>query len=384
MYLVGRVISLMIFVAVMFISCYIVSRSKKSIGTRYLTLYVVVLGLMGFCFIPHVGADLYRIYNTMAAYASLDIGNLLNRISSVSTPGVPLYYFLVGQLGNKQWLPCISAIITFSFCFSLLKKELKNEKTYPIYVAIALFAFMSRGLMLQIISNIRTLMALAIVAWCIYEEFYEKKKPLLLIIPYLLAASLHAMGQVMLLYRVAYLVMGKAKSPIQRILSVSLAAVAGGVVCFFGQSYISALFDKADSYVSYAQAGTGYSYGWERLLSVLSLLLTVYLISRFYKYKKLELLQDRCQEDATSTLVAFMIPLIAADCVMFFVEFNFFQRLSWFITIATIPLLISVLRMSCPYGKDKIIGRNILIYSFFVLFIACARGDLCSLKFFLL
>ena len=162
MYLIGRVISLMIFVAVMFIICYVISRSGKLTGNRAVNLYIILLGIMGYFFIPHTGADLFRLYTTMKYFSSKSVSELFEVLLSSTTPGSGLYFFVIGRLGNNNLLPFVSAIITFSFCFSILKDELKKNDSKSNYVAIALLVFMSRGLMMQIISNIRTMMALSI------------------------------------------------------------------------------------------------------------------------------------------------------------------------------------------------------------------------------
>ena len=171
MYIVGRLLSLIIYAIILVAVCFIItnSQNKKKINC-VLNLYIIILGIMGYFFIPHTGADLYRLLNTMKYYSNGDWSDIKYRILESSTPGTGLYFCLVGNLNNDHLLPAISAIITFSFCFYILKSESDDPDTKPVYIALALFVFMSRGLMMQIISNIRTIMALSISAFCVYKE----------------------------------------------------------------------------------------------------------------------------------------------------------------------------------------------------------------------
>ena len=74
--------------------------------------------------------------------------------------------------------------------------------------------------------------------------------------------------------------------------------------------------------------------------------------------------------------------LLMIDIGLFFVEFNIAYRLSWLITILDMPLIIILFKSNICLGvRKKGFYNFILIISFLMLFIACARGDLCSLKF---
>ena len=71
------------------------------------------------------------------------------------------------------------------------------------------------------------------------------------------------------------------------------------------------------------------------------------------------------------------------DVVAGFVEFNFFQRTNWFLTILMIPLIVQLLRVSNYSNSNRVIRNNLVFMSLIMLVVACARGDLCSLKFFI-
>ena len=77
---------------------------------------------MGYFFIPHTGADYYRLLNTMKYYSNGGWSVIKNRILETSTPGTGLYFCLVGKLNNDHLLPAISAIITFFVLFLYIEK----------------------------------------------------------------------------------------------------------------------------------------------------------------------------------------------------------------------------------------------------------------------
>lgn len=382
MYITERILSLLIFSLVLVLICCGIANSKLKVGKKLITLYILILGIMGYCFIPHMGADLTRLLITMKFYTSKGTEGLYSALLSSSTPGTGLYFYIIGKTGNDHLLPAISAVITYSFCFSILKREYNNYETRSLYIAVMIFAFMSRGLTMQIISNIRTLMALSICAWCVYKEFCKKEKTAKFIIFYLIAASIHIMGQVILLYRIVYFVIDKGKNYSQKVVRTGMAVIFGVLIWVLGNKYISEMLLKTDYYFSYAQSGTSYNYIWERVLSIMSLILVIYLLVEFKKCKKKLEREGKFHEEATVSLTRYLVPLIIMDILIMPIEFNFFQRLSWFLTIMTMPLGMSVLRMGRHVGINKIIINNILIYSVFMLALACVRGDLCSLKFF--
>lgn len=384
MYLFERLISLLIYVLCLFLICYAILHTKKKDNHRLLKIYTLMLAVMGYCFVPHTGADLSRLLITMHYYAEMTWTNLLDAISVSSTPGVGLYFFVIGKFGNDHLLPCISAFITFSLCFSSLKRQIDEKDVKSRYIATALLLFMSRGLMMQIISNIRTIMALAICAWCIYQEFYLHARWRKLIIPYIIAASLHVMGQAMLIYRLIFMIVEKANNPTQKIVRIITAVVGGGLIWIFGNSYITAFLTKAEDYYGYAKQGTGFSYVWEGILCIFTLSVVLYMIVTYRRIKPI-VAQENSDEgiNETAHLVSYMIPLAVIDIFAGFIEFNFFLRINWYLTILMIPLCVQLLKVADFTGKEKVLRHNIVITAFVILLLACARGDLCSLKFFL-
>ena len=69
--------------------------------------------------------------------------------------------------------------------------------------------------------------------------------------------------------------------------------------------------------------------------------------------------------------------------LIFCYEFSIFSRtITYIVPILTIPILMSQLQFEDGRRKVNNFRTYILIWSCIIMFIACARGTLCSLKFF--
>lgn len=388
MYLIGRVISLIIFVIFLLGVCISIkySRSRK-ISILILKLYIAILSMMGYFFIPHTGADVTRLIPLMMSYKNTSISNLLVYLTNTSAPAVTFYYFILAKMNNPHLLPAITAFITFSFCFGVLINILRYEKKIKgIEIAISLFIFMSRGLTLQIISNIRTIMSLSIIGWCAYQEFYRNKKIKSLIFLYLLGASFHVMGQVMFLYRIFYFMIENSKNKLHKLMKIALTIFILVIVCIYGEKYLNNIFQKTSSYLNSSLSGTGYVYLWEKILSIMSIIVCIYLIRWFNHSNKINIKKRKQDLGSRSTkkLIKYIIPLVVIDILVMFIEFNFFQRTSWYLTILCIPLTVYTIREGKGLKNSIKYQRMLIIFSVVMLLLACARGDLCSLKFFII
>lgn len=389
MYFAARLAALIIYVLVLFVVCISISNTKnRKKAAALLTVYVVILSGMGYFFVPHSGADLSRILVIMHTYAKQDVFGIIESMLRATTPGSVLYYWIIGKFGNDHLLPAISGFITFSVCFSILRSLLIREdgRIAPTDVAVALFLFMSRGLLMQSISNIRTPMSLALAAWCIYQEFYNGKKLKSLILPYTLSASLHLLGVVVLFYRVGYSLIERGGSRIKRINRWVCAMGFGVCAIIVGWKYVAATVQKARNYIVAAVTGTGYEYFWEKALCVITWLVlcyVVYFFCRVYRYTQKNGLADETSHK-TKKLIEYLAPLMGVDIVIMFIEFSTFQRLNWYLSMLLLPLVACTLREARLAGEAhvKVFHTNLLIASASTLFLACARGDLCSLKFF--
>lgn len=393
MLIIERILSLFIFVIILFVILFFILKLKKK-SNVILNSYILILSIMGYCYEPlkgkngniDEGADLNRIWYYFDYYSFHTFGELWRAIKNSTTPGVELYYFIISKLDNKHFLPSITAFITFYFCFGIIKTILKKDKKINSNeIVISIFLFMSRGLFLQTISNIRTMLGFSIIAWCTYQEFYNNKKVKDLLIYYMLAASFHPVVQVIGFYRIVYFFFQRKKYIFEKIKFICLGLGLMLVVYFWGMKYILKILSKGAEYISSTENGTGYFYIWEYFLSVISIMIVVYLINIFKKYYKIGHIQKKndSYSIATYNLINYIKPLIYVDIVFSFIEFSFFHRISWYLSMLSIPLTIYVIRQKRIVNKKtKNLINKLIIGSLFILLVSCIRGDLCGLNFF--
>ena len=77
-----------------------------------------------------------------------------------------------------------------------------------------------------------------------------------------------------------------------------------------------------------------------------------------------------------------MLPLLIISFLSIFLSTTIFYRVLMFISIFMLPTTLMLLK-SIPNYKQKKIQLNLLFMSLIILILSSARGDLCSLKFFL-
>ena len=362
MYLIPRIIGVGIYALLLIIVYYLIPRTKR--WSIPLNIYTIALALMGFFYVPMSGSDLTRIYPVVHLYAEYVLNEQESwaAIMASGTPVAALYYHVVGNLGDDRWLPFINAFLTLGLCFTL---------------------FMSRGLLMMTIANIRTMLSMAIIALCIYKELVEHKSfikyfPLLII-----AALIHTAGIAAVMIFIVYYVL-KGRKGRNRLFS-SVGVIVLAVVAYtYGRVYIQVAIEKGIDYLSYSQASIGYFYIWEFVLSLTIIFITLYILSVYYlKINRVSGLDVyKKEKEDYRAFMGFMLFLTLIVLVAILIEFNIGLRLSWLIAILDMPLLLMIfISQRCPDAFKHKLRRLIKIVSFGLLFIACTRGDLCSLKF---
>lgn len=381
MYLVQRLIGVGVYALVLVMMFLLLSRVKQF--KFLLSVYIFLLALLGFFYVPLSGSDLYRIQALLPFYANMSLERLFQEIISSSTPVAVLYYRIVGKLGDARFLPFITALISYGFSFGILKSIYNRHRNSIQYeIAVALLFFMSRGLLMMTIANIRTMLALSIVGFCIYKQLMEHQSfvkffPLLIV-----AALIHNVAlAAVLIYLTFYMV--KGSSGRNKFLTAIEATSLFAAILVYGRRYIQLVVQKGGNYLSYVATSTGYFYIWEMLLSLAVLLITIIILTVYHTKSRQNARFDGGKEKKNySSFVSFITALTAFDTLAIFVEFNAGLRLSWLISILDMPLMIIFFRsVYIPDNTKAIWLKRIVFCSFVILFVACARGDLCSLKF---
>lgn len=233
------------------------------------------------------------------------------------------------------------------------------------------------------IANIRTMLSIAIVAYCIYKILIEHKGSVKYFPLLIIAALIHTVGMAAVMVFIVYYML-KGNKGKNRLLTTLGALIFVVVAYVYGRNYIHLAIDKGTNYLYYSWASTGYFYIWEFILSLIVIFVTLYILFIYYlKMNRVSGLDVYKKErEDYSAFVGFMLFLTLIDLVAILIEFNIGWRLSWLIAILDMPLLLLILVSKRYPDTFKYRLRNLIkIVSFVLLFIACVRGDLCSLKF---
>ena len=379
MFLTARLFGIFTYVFLLFGTCLSLKYTDNSKKIKLiLFFYLFCLVSMAFLFVPYISADLYRLAYISEKYALMPFDTILEELLTSRTPGNVFYLYLIGKLNNYHFLPAIAVLIDFSLLFSILSCEIKRNQTKGCFVSSSIFLLMSSSIFMSSISGIRNVLAYCIIIWCIYREFILKKSFLIHVPLYLIAASFHTMGQVMLMYRIVFFLFERNNFFINRIFKILLSIFLVLVVIKYGQYFINGILEKASNYNESFQAGTEYFYVWGAISVCIQSLAIIYEISLFYKYKKY--FKQKSQIFQLNNIICFSLPLLLISFSSLFFSYVAFGRIQMFLFLFLLPTTLILLK-SIPEYKQKSIQKKLFFISLILLLISCTRGDLCSLKF---
>ena len=384
MFLFERLIGVGLYSLVLVLICFsLVGKSVKKVKRR-LFCYSIILSIMAYNFVPYETADLYRIYEYVEAFQKYSFSSFLENQVSKSDLGVAgILYWLVGQIGIPQLLPAIVTFVSYSCIFYIICKTAEKNQISGKNVAITLFFYMSIGTYMFVISGIRCMLGISLLAFCFYREKVEKKFNILHIPFYLIAALIHSFSAVLIAARFLISVFDTKTTPLRKI--IYFIFLGAGIMFVFRNfsGYIDEIIGKADSYLS----GDLYSYIWEYIIAILTCIVIVGVFSK----------QKSIKEESNIKLNVWLLYEIAlfaiALCVCW--EFTIFHRLTTYIMpIIALPLLMTALQSNDnkhktidsrmrPVGEIPLnLNSCVVLLSVLMLLIACSRGSLSSLKFF--
>ena len=355
------------------------SNSKKHV-TLLLAIYLVILMIMAFFFIPEPSSDLYRWLDITKNWSSYSFSYFLNEIAFKSNvPIAYLFIYLCRRTQINGILPMMSAFIFYSCFFSCLRKSLNDFNLKYKHIAIMLFVFMSMGRFVEIIAGVRCLVAVAIFSRCVYSEVISSKrhffiKTLFLQIIEIIACLMHPFILVLFIIKSILSIFRKGDRLFERLFRIALLASISILVFTFGSSYIFSAISKTESYLF----NEHYGYAWEYFIAILMVLVIVYTIvvcvrSLKFGFSRVE---TRQKNVVFNFLLFSSIFLIIA--IVFLFQYSIFHRMITYVSILSLPLIGFALKNR----SNSSFERNIMLLSIVILFIACSRGDLCSYKFF--
>ncbi len=362
---------------------------------RIFACVLAAVGIMGFFYIPGDAADLCEWRNMYDSYwhNRTFFEFLKGPVLNSSTPISYILIYLCQKTTLQGMLPCVVALIFFGFVFaifkdcagrckiensapkfsnSLIKSEINGRTDTAYALALTFLCFMAAGEFLEVISGVRCLTALSIVAYCIYTETVGDRSLLKNIVLYGIACLMHLAAIPIFGIRLAYLLFGQLGSKMPKIGSYITAIVLCAVGITVGGSYITAAFNKGVSYIN----NNWYSYTWEYIIGFIQLVLVVYTLVQYRKIKDEEVLSK------LKPLAQFNTIMCVVEVLLCF-EYTIFHRFIMFSSIIIIPVMYTVLQYKMQ-KKDYRYVTFVRVLTLAMFFIACARGNLCGYKFFLL
>ena len=373
-YLIERVTSLMVYVIVLYFEYVYISRASNYAQIRrYLNIYLIILVLMAFFFVPDASKDLTRILRNTDYWKNLSISDVYRyEIVKSTTPIGQFYIYFCRRTQLDGFLPALTAFLFFNNVFYILKKCYKELNCTSKSIAISLLVFMSSGCFLEVISDIKCFLGFSIVCRCIFDDLCLKKSIVKNVPLYAVASLIHlSVFPIVVLRLLFYIIVESGIKPIVKVFSTITLLVVSGAAVYYFDDLIDAVFNKANSYLS----GGHYSYLWEYIIGIAFWLLLVYIL-KVYKCNR----ENNDNNLIMESLNKLSLLFIVVETIFCF-EYNIFHRyilISLFISIPFISVLIS------KYDIPKKNQSNIITVSALILLLVCMRGNLCGYKFFVL
>ena len=386
MFILERLIGVGIYALLLLLVCLsLVGKSHKKIK-RILFLYTVTLSILAFFYVPYETADLYRIYEYIDSFSKLSFSELCD--THLKNPNIGLIgvvYWGLGKLGIPQLLPVFVTFISFRCIFYIVNACAQENKITGKNVALTVAFYMSLGTYMFTVGGSRCFLGIALFSFCFYRENVEAKFNLLHVPLYVIAAMLHTFSAVLIALRFLVSVLDFRTTALRKILYLLL--LGGGtivVVRYFGE-YLAQIEEKAQGYLE----GNIYSYIWGYVIDIFAVFGILLILLECRKLPKIAI--QKCK--GWMLYLTFCLIVAVAFCY----EYSIFTRTILHISpIICLPLLMVTLQVSDDKKRMNIspilsfldirftYKTVICTLSLLLLLLSCARGDICSLKFFVL
>lgn len=364
MYFKERIIGVVTYGILMLVFAFILKKNKIS-AKKTLIIYIALLSILAYHYLPNPGYDLERIYYTFTHYYSpMSFDGLIHLLKHTYTPTINIFYYFVSKSNFYGLAPATACIIFYSCIFSIFEDICQKNEIYGIKKTIFLIFFMSLGTYLEVITNIRAMTSFSLIVFCFYNEVYNNKKILKHIPLYFISSTVHLVGLTLTIIRFSiYPLQKKRWKLLYAILPITLVMM---IYLFFTDYINQILFTK-----SYYKAYVSYSYLPEYILMTI---MTIYIILIKILHRKYLIIDDKLKITNIFSLILLIVMIFN------FNEYTFFHR------IGTLHFLINLPIMGRYISLIK--ERNSLLLMFcvsaVVLLIAGSFGNLCGFKYFIL
>lgn len=372
MFLLERIIGVVTYMLIMIVIVINIYKSPKEKLKKILCIYLFILVMMAFYYIPSQSADLYRLQDSLYIYSKYSFSELVSKLYNSNVPAYILYVYIIGKIGIPNFLPAITCLIFYGIIFKILLKSSKKYNLSNKNIALSLLFFMITGKFLEVISSVRALLSFSIIALCCYEEFVEEKAIYKNIFKYCIAIFFHPAALALTIIRFLYLFLKREKKIIKKIINYIILLFMGIVLFRYGLKYLDFMLVKADVYLN----NEVYSYVWEYIISWIFILFSTYsIISR----KRILMKKPEIYELAKFNIyINFII-------ILFSFEYSIFSRFQTFSSIIFMPILALIFSEI----NKEVTNNNKVYYFIFIIFITVLfflvgiRGNLSGYKYLL-
>ena len=370
MYLTSRLVGVFTYFSLIALTFFLIGETSKRGIKGILIFSVIALSVMAFLFKPMRGADLFRIYEILDVWKHSSITIILDHMKNNSTPVADFLYFAIAKTGINPLLPAFSCLIFYSCSFFILYDSSRRFELTNYQVSLVYLFFMSTGRFIEVVSGIRTMLAFALIALCVYQEMVCKRRSIWFYLFYLLAALIHSAALVAVIARILFLPLQKGGIK-QRIWGFFLSICILVLASIYLRTEIETALNTAFSYV----ASSSYSYIWEYIIGAIWLIVLLMI-----KMKYRRIVMREC-----ATLNSFSNIFILASILLCF-TFSIFHRFVTFSVLLSIPVISEYLSKISRQAQKRVEYKNtttvLLLSSFIMLFLASIRGDLSSFRMF--
>ena len=347
----------------------LVKCNKKNLG-KILFVYTIILTIMGYFYVPAESADLSRIWSMMKDFSVNSLNDQIDFAFSTNIPLFHLFSYFISLTGIYSLLPAIASFVFYINSFYIIKDYSEKKNFSSLSIAMTVFVFMCFGQFVQVISGIRSMLAFSIIARCVYNEYINNKNILKDFVWYIIASMIHpAALALFLIHLLLTFILSNKFSRLKKFVSTLIIIL---ILLIFGKDYVQEMVSSANSYLT----EDSYSYIWEYIMAILYLILLLVVFSNLKSvYVDLVLLKKYV---CCFILIVFV----------FIPVYSIFQRYTVFISILSSPFFMEVINNgqveNCvhKYSQNKLL-QLVFLVSMFILILACSRGNLSGLKFFI-
>lgn len=222
---------------------------------KYIWMFVLMLMLLAYSFVPTPNADLSRYYSAVEKAGTLSFIEAVFGTRNGLYDGLYIInavFWIVAKTGCRGLLPALSVAVVYGVSFYVTcdcaeRYEKSDWIRWLLTIQFLLLPFYN------IVNNIRNVIAFALVVLAMYRELIQNKKNVVTCVLYLLPCFIHAFALTAILIRILSGVVKKA-----RVIGIFFVVAGSSAIEFLYSniSYFSSIYivyniiSKAHHYLS--------------------------------------------------------------------------------------------------------------------------------------